>query len=75
MVWPQQRGCTWPSGGILVSKKVKSWLLGNSLEGLLWVELKISGDKKVAVGVVYVNPDGVRVQDMEGMLECLQAEA
>ena len=40
----------------------------------MWVELKLRGEKKIAVGVLYVNPEVVRTGDTEAQLEEVQEE-
>ena len=32
-------------------------------EGVVWVELKVESGEKLAIGMVYMNPEGVRVQE------------
>ena len=32
---------------------------------MLWVEVKLEGEGKVAVGVVHANPEGVRCEETE----------
>ena len=39
-------------------------------DGLVWVELKGEGRRKLMIGVIYVNPEGVRVEEMERLFGC-----
>ena len=56
-----REGCKRASGGvgILVRKELQSRLLSCQREGVVWMELKLREGKKVAVGVMYANPEGV----------------
>ena len=60
--------------GILVRKELHSRQLPCQREGVVWVELKLRGEKKIAVGVIYANPEGVRIGDTEAQFENLQEE-
>ena len=61
-----REGCRWASVGIgiLADKKLRSQKLEGSRRGLMWVECEVEGGKKVAVGIVYIYPEGVRVQEI-----------
>ena len=43
-------------------------------EGVVWMELKLKEGRKVAVGVMYANPEGVRTDDTEDQFEEVQEE-
>ena len=43
--------------------------LKDETEGVLWVEVKLEGEEKVAVGVVYGNLEGVRCEETEVQFE------
>ena len=43
-------------------------------EGLVWVVLKGDGRRKLMIGVFYMNPEGVRVEDTERPFEVMQLE-
>ena len=45
--------------------------MSSARAGLVWVELSEEGRRKLMIGVVYVNPDGVRVEEMERLLEVM----
>ena len=41
----------------------------------MWVELRGEGRRKLMIGVVYVNPEGVGVEEMERLFEVKQVDA
>ena len=48
--------------GLLVKKNIRATpLLG--FEGAMWVELQVEEGNNMIIGVVHVNPEGVRVGD------------
>ena len=63
--------CKRASGGVgvLVKKNLKSLPLKSQTEGVLWVEIRLEGGRKLAVGVVCINPEGVRVDKQFGAIE------
>ena len=71
-----REGCKRASGGvgILVRKELQSRLLSCQREGVVWMELKLREGKKVAVGVMYANPEGVRTDETEDQFEEVQEE-
>ena len=57
---------------VLVHKSLESRLRKSS-EGLVWVEFSEVG-RKMMVGEVYINPEGMRVGKTESLLEVLQVD-
>ena len=53
--------------GLLAKKNIRSKLILR-IEGAVWVKLQ------VVVGLVYVNPEGVRVQESEMLFEIMEAK-
>ena len=70
-----RKGCKRASGGVgmLVRKELQSRLLPCQ-KGVVWMELKLREGKKVAVGVMYANPEGVRTDETEDQFEEVQEE-
>ena len=68
--------CKRASGGVgvLVKKNLKSLPLKSQTEGVVWVEIRLEGGRKLAVGVVYINPEGVRVNKTEEQFEGIEDE-
>ena len=59
--------------GMLVKKNIRSKLLLR-IEGAVWVELQVREGNNMIVGMVYVNPEGVRVQESEMLFEMMKAK-
>ena len=68
--------CKRASGGVrlLVKKHLKVLPLRSQTEGVVWVEVRLEKERKLAVGVVYINPEGVRVENTEKQFEGMQEE-
>ena len=47
------------SVGVLVHRSLES-RVSSAREGLMWMELRGEGRRTLMIGVVYVNPEGVR---------------
>ena len=41
---------------------------------MVWVEVRLEKGRKLAVGIVYINPEGVRVENTEEQFEGMQEE-
>ena len=59
--------------GLLVKKNIWSNLLLR-IEGAVWVELQVVEGNNMIVGMVYVNPEGVRVQESEMFFKMMKAK-
>ena len=66
-----RKTCKRASGGVglLVRDCFQARTLKDETEGVLWVEVKLEGEGKVAVGVVYANLEGVRCEETEVQFE------
>ena len=71
-----RQNCKRASGGVglLVKKHLKVLPLRSQTEGVVWVEVRLEKGRKLAVGVVYINPEGVRVENTEEQFEGMQEE-
>ena len=54
---------------LLVRDCLPARTLEDETEGVLWAEVKLEGEGKVAAGVVYANPEGVRCEETEIQFE------
>ena len=52
-----------------MDEKLRSQKLGGSRKVFIWVECEVEGGKKVAVGVVYVNPE-----ETESLFEVVKSD-
>ena len=68
--------CKKASGGVglLVKKHLKVLPLRSQTEGVVWVEVRLEKERKLAIGIVYINPEGVRVENTEKQFEEMQEE-
>ena len=57
--------------GVLVNRSLES-RVSSAREGLVWVELRGEGRRILMIGVVYVNSEGVRVEEMERLFEVMR---
>ena len=71
-----RKACKRASGGVglLVRDGLQARTLKDETEGVLWVEVKLEDEGKVAVGVVYANPEGVRSEETEVQFEKVGAD-
>ena len=60
--------------GVLVNRSLES-RVSSAQEELVWEELRGEGRRKLMIGVVYVNPECVRVDEMERLFEEMQVDA
>ena len=58
---------------VLVNRSLESRVC-SAREGLAWVELRGEGRRKLMIGVVYVNPESLRVEEMESLSEVMQVD-
>ena len=75
-VWyGRNRGGSRASGGVgvLVNRSLEL-RVSSAREGLLWVELRGEGRRKLMVGVVYVNPVGVQLEEKDRLFEVMQVD-
>ena len=68
-----RREATHSSGGVGLLVNIRSELLLR-IEGAVWVELQVEEGNNMIVGMVYVNPEGVRVQESEMLFEMMKAK-
>ena len=54
---------------MLVRNTLETRILKDEVEGVVWIELKAENGEKMAIGVVYANPEGVRCQETEEQFE------
>ena len=59
--------------GLLVRNGLKARVLKEH-EAMMWVELRLETGEKLAIGVVYMNPEGVRVQESQEYFDVIQAD-
>ena len=59
--------------GLQVKKNIRSKLLLR-IEGAVWMELHVVEGNNMTFGVVYVNPEGVGVQESEMLFEMMKAK-
>ena len=66
-----RKTCKRASGGVglLVRDCLQARTLKDETEGVLWVKVKLEGEGKVAVGVVYANLEGVRCEETDSEVQ------
>ncbi len=61
--------------GLFVREGIQARILKKDMDGVLWVEVETEEGDNCAFGIIYANPEGIRVDKSEEQCEVIQLDA